>query len=108
MAEITKELLLSVLSDIIDPELRIAIVDLGLIYDVKVHPGTSENTKKVEVDMTLTSIACPVGPALRQAVHNKCEEVEGVEEVIVNLIFSPPWDPRIHASEDAQMELGIM
>lgn len=112
--EITKETVLSVLAEIIDPELHIGIVDLGLIYDVrpeKVEASKAEDGQEgynVEVDMTLTSVACPMGPQLRAAVHHKTQNLKGVKDVTVNLIFNPPWDPREHASEDAQMELGLI
>jgi metal-sulfur cluster biosynthetic enzyme len=86
-----------------DPELHIAVTELGLIYGVRIQ----EEGKKVEVDMTLTSIACPVGPALRAAVHGAVAKLPGVEDVKVNLVFNPPWDPRTMASEDAQLQLGI-
>ena len=112
--EITKETILGTLADIIDPELHIGIVDLGLIYDVrptKVESNEAEDGVggyNVEIDMTLTSVACPMGPQIRAAVHHKAESLPGVKDVTVNLIFNPPWDPREHASEDAQMELGLI
>jgi metal-sulfur cluster biosynthetic enzyme len=86
-----------------DPELHISVSELGLIYGVRIQ----DEGKKVEVDMTLTSIACPVGPALRAAVHGAVAKLPGVQEVKVNLVFNPPWDPRTMASEDAQLQLGI-
>jgi metal-sulfur cluster biosynthetic enzyme len=101
---ITKEQVLETLSDIIDPELRINIVDLGLIYKVEIIP----ERKTVAVDMTLTSIACPIGPALMEQVHNKCLTIEGIEDAVVNMVFDPPWNPRVHATEDGKMELGII
>jgi metal-sulfur cluster biosynthetic enzyme len=87
-----------------DPELRLSVLDLGLIYGVRVL----EEGKKVEVDMTLTSIACPIGPQLQAAVHEAVAQLPGVEQVEVNLVFSPPWDPRSMASEDVQMDLGLL
>jgi metal-sulfur cluster biosynthetic enzyme len=86
-----------------DPELHLGIVDLGLIYGVKLE----EAGKKIQVDMTLTSIACPVGPQLRAAVHAAVAKLQGVDDVYVNLVFNPPWNPRTMASEDAQLSLGI-
>lgn len=87
-----------------DPELHLGIVDLGLIYGVKFD---AENPKKVQVDMTLTSIACPVGPQLRASVHAAVAKLPDIEDVYVNLVFNPPWNPRTMASEDAQLSLGI-
>jgi metal-sulfur cluster biosynthetic enzyme len=86
-----------------DPELHLSLLDLGLIYGVRVL----DDGKRVEVDMTLTSIACPIGPQLRAAVHGAISQLAGVEQVDVNLVFSPPWDPRTMASEDVQVQLGI-
>jgi metal-sulfur cluster biosynthetic enzyme len=86
-----------------DPELHMSVVDLGLIYGVKFE----NEAKKVVVDMTLTSIACPVGPQLRAAVHAAVAKQPGVEDVYVNLVFNPPWNPRTMASEDALLQLGI-
>jgi metal-sulfur cluster biosynthetic enzyme len=57
--------------------------------------------------MTLTSPMCPVGPMFTASVHSKVEGIEGVEKVKVDLTFSPPWDPRTMASDDAKTLLGI-
>lgn len=86
-----------------DPELHLSVVDLGLIYGVKLEDGG----KKAVIDMTLTSIACPVGPQLRASVHAAALKVPGIEDVYVNLVFSPPWNPRTMASEDVLLHLGL-
>jgi metal-sulfur cluster biosynthetic enzyme len=86
-----------------DPELHLSVVDLGLIYGVKFE----DEGKKAVIDMTLTSIACPVGPQLRASVHAAALKVPGVEDVYVNLVFNPPWNPRTMASEDVLLHLGI-
>src|SRR3954463_14156121 len=86
-----------------DPELLMSIVDLGLIYGVKFE----DEGKKAIVDMTLTSIACPVGPQLRASVHAAALKMPGIEDVYVNLVFNPPWNPRTMASEDALLQLGM-
>ncbi len=91
------------LKDIIDPEIGINIEDLGLIYDVL----PDEDTKNVTVNMTLTSPGCPVGPELKSAVWLTVKRMEGVEDCEVNLVWKPRWDPSVHASEEAQMFLGI-
>ncbi len=101
---VTEDDIREALKPIEDPELHMAITELGLIYGVRI----AEEGKKVEVDMTLTSIACPIGPQLRAAVHGAVAKLPGVEETRVNLVFSPPWDPRTMASEDAQLQLGLM
>ena len=100
---ITKEQIFEALKPIKDPEIGISIVDLGLIYNAYFD----NDTKKVIVEMTLTSPACPVGPQLMAAVHTKAASIEGVNDAEVKLVWSPKWDPKIMASEEAKEELGI-
>jgi metal-sulfur cluster biosynthetic enzyme len=92
------------LKDVEDPELHIGIIDLGLVYDVAVDgPENSD----VRVTMTLTSPMCPVGPMFKEAVHSKVRNMEGVAKADVEITFTPPWDPRTMASDDAKVLLGI-
>lgn len=91
-----------VLRTVEDPELRMPIVDLGLVYGTEI-----DEQGMVTVDMTLTSPACPVGPMLQGMIYHKVSQMEGVEDVEVNLIWNPPWDPKTMASEDVKMALGI-
>ena len=84
-----------------DPEIGFSIVDLGLVYDI----WTEGN--KAFVKMTLTSMGCPAGPYLEHEVKEACKRVEGIEEAIVEITFSPPWDPREMANEEIKMMLGI-
>lgn len=88
MSEISKEQVLKVLERVNDPELRLNIVDLGLIYDVEV---TEENN--VGVDMTLTTQACPVGPMMQMQAEAALKSIPGVNQVDVRLTFDPPWTP---------------
>ena len=99
----TEQEVYEALKPIEDPELHLSIVDLGLIYGVKFE----DEGKRVVVDMTLTSIACPVGPQLRASVHSAALGVPGVQDAYVNLIFNPPWDPRSMASDDVLLHLGL-
>lgn len=99
----TEEAIREALKDVIDPEIGINIVDLGLIYDVI----PNEETRQVEVNMTLTSPGCPVGPELKSSVWLTVKRMDGVEDCEVNLVWKPRWDPSVHASEEAQMFLGI-
>jgi metal-sulfur cluster biosynthetic enzyme len=92
------------LREVQDPELMMGMVDLGLIYGIDVAGAHDED---VTVTMTFTSPMCPVGPEFKKAVEDKVKSVEGVKSVKVELTFTPPWDPRIHASEDAKFDLGI-
>jgi metal-sulfur cluster biosynthetic enzyme len=92
------------LTTVEDPELNMGIVDLGLVYGIDVDGSESEN---VTVTMTLTSPMCPIGPMFRQMVVDKVESLEGVKNARVDITFSPPWDPRTMASDDAKVQLGI-
>lgn len=98
-----EEAIREALKDVIDPEIGINIVDLGLIYDVI----PNEETRQVEVNMTLTSPGCPVGPELKSSVWLTVKRMSGVDDCEVNLVWKPRWDPSVHASEEAQMFLGI-
>ena len=93
------------LRDVEDPEMKMSIIELGLIYAVRVEEG--DEGVHAEIDMTLTSPGCPVAPEIMAAVHRSALATEGVDSVHVNLTFSPPWDPRVHASEDAKFDLGV-
>lgn len=97
------ETVLEALRPIKDPEILISIVDLGLIYGVDV----TEDGKKCAVRMTLTGPGCPVGPQILAAVHNTVARIPGVTEPDVNLVWDPPWNPVIHASDEAKDTLGI-
>tara|TARA_B100001109_G_C18712926_1_gene403364 strand:+ start:351 stop:653 length:303 start_codon:yes stop_codon:yes gene_type:complete len=89
------------LAEVEDPEMNISVMDLGLIYSISIKDD------HVEIDMTLTSPGCPVAPELMAAVHRAALKAHGVESVHVNLTFTPLWDPRIHATEDGKLDLGI-
>jgi len=93
------------LRDVEDPEMKMSITELGLIYAVRIEEG--DEGVHAEIDMTLTSPGCPVAPEIMAAVHRSALATEGVDSVHVNLTFSPPWDPRVHASEDAKFDLGV-
>ena len=98
----TEEALMEVLDTVEDPELRMSITQLGLVYGVEV-----DSDGMVTVAMTLTSPACPVGPMLQGMIYHKLMQTPGVEDVEVNLVWAPPWDPKTMASEDVKMALGI-
>ena len=92
--------LLDALREVIDPELMVNIVDLGLVY------GISQEDSKVSVEMTLTSPACPVGPQLVQQSKLALEQIEDVEEAEIKLVMSPPWTPE-RMTDEARDHLGI-
>jgi metal-sulfur cluster biosynthetic enzyme/nitrite reductase/ring-hydroxylating ferredoxin subunit len=93
--------MLEALREVIDPELMINIVDLGLIYDVR-----QDSDDVVTVDMTLTSPACPAGPQLVQQSKMALERLEGITEAQINLVMTPPWTPE-RMTDDARDKLGI-
>lgn len=98
----TNEEIREVLRTVEDPELRMSIVDLGLLYKAEI-----DDQGVVTVDMTLTSPGCPVGPMLQGMIFHKLTQMDGVVDVEVNLVWNPPWDPRTMASEEVKMALGI-
>ncbi len=99
---ITKEQILEVLRPVMDPEIRIGIVDLGLIYDMDI----SDNGD-IGIRMTLTTPACPVGPEITSAVEMTVRTLEGVGNVSVELVWEPPYNPEEMASDYAKDRLGI-
>ena len=90
------------ISTIYDPEIPVNIYELGLIYDLHI---TADNC--VQVEMTLTSPACPVAGTLPGEVEQKVREVEGVEDVALELVWEPAWTPE-RMTEAARLELGFM
>ncbi len=89
------------LKGVIDPELNMNVVDLGLIYGVDVSAGT------VKVTYTLTSPGCPLGPVIKGQIQGVLTKLPWVKEIQPELVWSPPWDPQTMASEEAKTELGI-
>ena len=89
------------LAEVMDPEIGLSIVELGLVYDVAYDEGD------VLVTMTLTSPGCPLGPVIRGEAYAKLKEVPGVNDVDVQIVWNPPWDPRTMASDDVKMQLDI-
>ena len=89
------------LKEVMDPEIMYNIVDLGLVYGAEIE---GEN---VNIKMTLTSPMCPLGPQIMSAVHTKVKQLPMVKDVKIDLVWTPPCDPRVMASEDAKMHLGI-
>jgi len=86
--KITKDVVMDALSEVYDPEIPINIVDLGLIYKVDV-----DQENNVDVDMTMTVRGCPMHAFITQQAKKKIEELEGVGQVKVSLVWDPPWTP---------------
>jgi metal-sulfur cluster biosynthetic enzyme len=87
------------LSNVIDPELGLDFVELGLIYDVEIEDG------EVFVTFTLTSPGCPIGPQVGEQIEEFVGELDGVTRVYPKMTFSPPWTPEL-MSEEAKFALG--
>ena len=98
---VNEELVREQLKDVFDPELRMSIMELGLVYEVEID-GSS-----VKIIYTLTSPACPLGPVIEGQIHDILLDMPGVKEVTPELTFSPPWDPRTMASDEVKMQLGM-
>lgn len=97
----TTEVLLDLLRDVIDPEIGINIVDLGLIYDVSLS-----GAREVTVRMTLTTPGCPLSGYMDDAIHETLWGLPGVGEVDVRIVWDPPWDPDEMLSDWAKEQLG--
>jgi metal-sulfur cluster biosynthetic enzyme len=87
------------LTNVIDPELGLDFVELGLIYDVAIEDG------EVFVTFTLTSPGCPIGPQVAEQIDEFVGELDGVTNVHSTMTFSPPWTPEL-MSEEAKFALG--
>ena len=92
--------LIGALREVIDPELMINIVDLGLVYSI------NQTDRKVLVEMTLTSPACPAGPQIISQAKMSLEKLDGVDVAEIKLTMSPPWTPD-RMTDDARDQLGI-
>jgi metal-sulfur cluster biosynthetic enzyme len=88
------------LRDVIDPELGLDFVELGLIYEVAVDGGS------VNVTYTLTSPGCPIGPQVSEQIEEFVSDLDGVDSVTPTMTFSPPWTPDL-MSDDAKFALGF-
>jgi metal-sulfur cluster biosynthetic enzyme len=88
------------LTNVIDPELGLDFVELGLVYDIEIEDGA------VAITFTLTSPGCPIGPQVSEQMKEFVGELEGVERVEPRMVFTPPWTPD-RMSEDAKFMLGF-
>ena len=97
----SKEALLEALKVVKDPEIPVNVVDLGLIYNVDVKAGG-----EVDIDMTLTSMGCPVQDMIQADAELACMQVEGVSKVNVEFVWSPAWSPA-KMSEDGKKQMRM-
>ena len=96
---IDREDVLDELRNILDPELQLSIVDLGLIYRVEV------TKERIEIDYTLTTPGCPEGPLIEMEVQETLREITDIDDIRVNLVWEPRWGPE-RMSEELRVSLG--
>jgi metal-sulfur cluster biosynthetic enzyme len=96
----TAEEVREALTNVIDPELGLDFVELGLVYEIEVEDG------EVFITFTLTSPGCPIGPQVTEQMEEFVEELDGVSRVYPKMVFTPPWTPEM-MSEDAKFALGF-
>ena len=103
---ITEDMVRSALKNVYDPEIGLDIINLGLVYNVDIQ----DEGKKVDIDMTLTTPACPAGPQIieqaRRGIGALRDVYQDLEEVNINLVWSPFWNPSM-MTEEAREELGF-
>jgi metal-sulfur cluster biosynthetic enzyme len=96
----TEQSVLEALKHVVDPELGINIVDLGLVYDVDISESGA-----IHIEYTLTTMGCPIGPLIEQQMQSFLEGVPGVASVDAEMVLRPPWTPEM-MSEEAKAALG--
>ena len=99
-ATLSRDEVMDALRDVYDPEIPVNVVDLGLIYTVEVEDGD------VHVEMTLTAAGCGMGPYIAQQAEWRIAELDEVEDVQVDVVFDPPWNPDM-ITEDGKRLLGL-
>jgi metal-sulfur cluster biosynthetic enzyme len=98
-ADVSKDEILEELKAVIDPELGINIVDLGLVYDVDIADA------HVHVTYTLTTMGCPIGPLIEAQMHQLLDPLPGIDSFDAEMVLRPPWSPEM-MSEEAKEALG--
>ena len=106
MPTVTEQDVLSALRSCYDPEIPVNIVDLGLIYNVNLADTPEQAKQDVTIDMTLTSQGCPEHVNISAQVKSRLEQLPGIRNAAVNVVWTPPWTPE-RLSPDAKKQLGI-
>jgi metal-sulfur cluster biosynthetic enzyme len=110
MPPVTEEDVISALKSCYDPEIPVNIVDLGLIYKVNFAPVTADTPDQakqdVSIDMTLTAQGCPEHVNISAQVKSRLEQLPGIRNAAVNIVWTPPWTPE-RLSPEAKKQLGI-
>src|SRR3954469_6592876 len=99
-ATVTQDDVYEALEEVIDPELGLDFVSLGLVYDVEI-----EDTGEIYVTFSLTTPACPIGPQVSEQIREFVGDLDGVKNVHPKMVFDPPWSPEM-MTEDAKFALG--
>jgi len=102
----SKKDIMEKLSQVIDPELGLNIVDMGLIYEVKVEKTKKGENQKAEVKMTFTTPACPMMNYLLSNVESKLNELKDID-IEVRVVFEPLWTPE-RMTKEAKLKLGMI
>ncbi len=97
---VTELIVRSMLMGVIDPEMGVSIVDMGLIYNIDIKDNA------INIDMTLTNPGCPQGPEIIAEIKQSLKVLDGIDAVNVNLIWSPPWNPEMMSEEAQEMLAG--
>ncbi len=105
-APVSDELIYAQLRNVYDPEIPVNIVELGLVYDLKVE-HLPEGGSRVEVKMTLTAPGCGMGDVIAHDAKSRILSVPGVKDAAVEVVFEPPWNQQM-MSEAAKLELGML
>ena len=103
--EVTEDAVWDALRNVYDPEIPVNIVDLGLVYDLKIEPSP-EGGSSVQVAMTLTAQGCGMGPSIAMDAQRRIEVLPGVGEAHVRVVWDPPWNPNM-ISPEGRAKLGM-
>jgi probable FeS assembly SUF system protein SufT len=106
-AEAVEDAAWQALSTCYDPEIPVDIVNLGLVYSLKVEPAEAPEHFRIEMSMTLTAAGCGMGAMVSDEARSKLLNIEGVDEAVVDLVWDPPWS-RDMISEPAKLQLGLL
>src|SRR6202050_2884941 len=109
MSTVTEQDVMSALKSCYDPEIPVNIVDMGLIYNVNFAPAlayTPEPKQDVTIDITLTSQGCPEHVNISAQVKSRLEQLPGIRNAAVNMVWTPPWTPE-RLSPEAKKQLGL-
>ncbi|MDY3944173.1 MAG: iron-sulfur cluster assembly protein [Alloprevotella sp.] len=97
-----EETIVEMLKTVYDPEIPVDVYNLGLIYKIDLKDDYT-----LDVDMTMTAPNCPAADFIMEDVRMKLASIEGIKDVLINLVFEPEWD-RDMMSEEAKLELGFL